>query len=261
MSLIKEFMKVIKDNFITDVEILKWNDILKENRSNYLLRPVNSNYHQYYDIDIDIIKSPYSPLDSQYEFTNPFGPGELIIDYNFTFSVSKSRLSEFNKILNEIKGRKIKLNVSFNGGGYESINIPKELDCVKEDHMVLNKEYTRFQYKFYDNIVNIMLYVSFLRDTIEFFKLIYGYDADGVEYNLLDHPIGSVVSLIKDKSRDYLVLDYEYSKNTNSEYSIYYKCCEILNQSAIIEYGDVMIFHKNDISFSRNSRIDDILKN
>lgn len=256
MSLIKEFMKVIKDNynFITDVEILKWNDILKENGSNYLIRPVNSKYHQYYDIDIiksDIYNAYHRNDDSS----------ELIINYNFTFSVSKSRLSEFNKILNEIKERKIKFNVSFNGSGYESIDIPKELGCVKEDHMVLNKEYTRFQYKFHGNIVNIMLYVSLLRDTIEFFKLIYGYDADGVEYNLLDYPIGSVVSLTKDKSRDYLVLDYEYSKSTNSEYSIYYKCCEILNQSAIIEYGDVMIFHKNDISFSRNSRIDDILKN
>jgi hypothetical protein len=104
-----------------------------------------------------------------------------------------------------------------------------------------------------------MAYISYLEDTINFFSEIWGYDEDGSEVCLLKYPIGTIVSLEKDKSKDYLVLDYKYSKS-DGKYHIDFVASEMLNsKGSIIKYGDVSTFNESQLCYSRNSRIDDIL--
>jgi hypothetical protein len=76
---------------------------------------------------------------------------------------------------------------------------------------------------------------------------------------LVDYPIGSIVSEKDDKSKDFLVLDYEFYK-LDDKYKYFYVISEMMNtDSHIITYGDVIVIAGKGLSFSRNGRIDDIL--
>jgi hypothetical protein len=104
-----------------------------------------------------------------------------------------------------------------------------------------------------------MAYVFYLEDTIEFFSKIWGYNEDGTEESLIKYPIGTLVSDVNDKSKDYLILDYQYRK-IDKNYYIDYELTEVIGgYSSVIKYGDVKIMTENNICFSRNGRIDDIL--
>ena len=126
-------------------------------------------------------------------------------------------------------------------------------------HNILEKEYIRYTYHFAGKLSSIMAYIMYLEDSINFFSEIWGYSEDGSEICLLKYPIGTVVSLPKDKSIDYLVLDYKYRKQ-GSKYSIYFIVSEIMNnKGSVITYGEIYTFRESDLCYSRNSRIDDIL--
>ena len=104
-----------------------------------------------------------------------------------------------------------------------------------------------------------MAYVMYLEDAINFLSEIFGYNEDGSEVCLLKFPIGTQVSTLKDKSTDYLVLDYIYRK-MDGKYFIDYIASEMTkNNGSVITYGEVLDFREKDLCYSRNSRIDDIL--
>jgi hypothetical protein len=104
-----------------------------------------------------------------------------------------------------------------------------------------------------------MAYISYLEDAINFFSEIWGYNEDGTEVCLLKYPIGTIVSLSKDKSTDYLVLEYKYRK-LDGKYFIDFIASEMLNnKGSVITYGETYTFRESELCYSRNSRIDDIL--
>ena len=100
----------------------------------------------------------------------------------------------------------------------------------------------------------------FLEDTIEIFSKLYGYTEDGQEVNLTKFQIGSIVSKVDDKSKDYLVVDI-YPQKMGLNFYIDYHITEVLTIGEIIRYGSTQKVNENEICFSRNSRIDDILDN
>jgi hypothetical protein len=106
----------------------------------------------------------------------------------------------------------------------------------------------------------VIAYVFLLETAIEFFSMIWGYDEDGNEHNLLKYPVGSIVSKPGDKSKDYLVLDLDYSKNASTP-EIRYNICEMLytKKSSVINYGEVSTERESNLCWSRTGRIDDIL--
>ena len=128
------------------------------------------------------------------------------------------------------------------------------------EHNVLNKEYTRYEFLYDGLLSEIMAHVSLLEQSIEFFSEIWGYDEDGKEYNLIKFPIGSIASPFDDKSKDLVILDYDYEKN-GKDYHIKYIASEMIYdpKSLIIKYGDVITIGENILTFSRNGRIDDLL--
>jgi len=126
-------------------------------------------------------------------------------------------------------------------------------------HLVFEKEYIRFTIHFAGKLGSIMAYISYLEDTINFFSEIWGYKEDGTEVCLVKYPIGTIVSLPKDKSTDYLVLDYKYRK-LDGKYFIDFISSEMLNnKGSVITYGEIYTFRESELCYSRNSRIDDIL--
>jgi hypothetical protein len=185
------------------------------------------------------------------------------IRYDFTFSVASNRKETFHDLFEKIskdpfgtksiyrdqKSEKI-MDITFNDTVIES----KE----ENTHLVFEKEYIRFTIHFAGKLGSIMAYVSYLEDTINYFSEIFGYNEDGTEVNLLKFPIGTIVSKSKDKSKDYLVLEYRYKK-LDGKYSIDYLISEMISSGPIIKYGDVENGYESELCYSRNSRIDDIL--
>lgn len=250
--------------YLSDTEILNWNRRLE--KSDYSVYPL-SNYRSGHP---DIVfrqktGSNYNPMgvDQFVETMDPF------IRYDFTFSIASNRkqtfLDLFEKLSKEPFGTKstyrppsmrddkdIKvLNIPFNDEVIES----KE----ENTHMVYEKEYIRFTIHFAGKLGSIMAYVSYLEDAINFFSEIWGYNEDGTEVCLLKYPIGTIVSLPKEKSKDYLVLDYKYRK-LDGKHFIDFVASEMMNsKGAVIKYGEVYTFREAELCYSRNSRIDDIL--
>jgi len=243
--------------YLTDSEILNWNKRLE--KSDYSVYPVPNR------------KSAEPYLSFRQKTNSPFGmPGQLTITtepsikYKFTFSIASNRVSSFNdlfgKIYKEPFGSK-SIYSDLNNEKIFDIKLTEDIVEKKEEskHMVLDKEYVRYTYDFSGKLGSIMAYISYLEDAINFFNEIWGYGEDGSEICLLKYPIGTCVSTIDNKSVDYLVLDYKYSKY-NGKYYIDYVTAEMLNTNkSVLTYGDIVTFSEDRLCYSRNSRIDDIL--
>ena len=244
--------------YLSDTEILNWNRRLE--KSDYAVHPLSNVRSGHPDIIFrQKINNGYSPMGEQLvETIDPF------IRYDFTFSIASNRKETFLDLFEKLskdpfgtksiyidqKSEKI-MDIAFNDTVIES----KELNT----HLVFEKEYIRFTIHFAGKLGSIMAYVSYLEDTINFFSEIWGYNEDGSEVCLVKYPIGTIVSLPKDKSTDYLVLDYKYRK-LDGKYFIDFIASEMLNnKGSVITYGEIYTFRESELCYSRNSRIDDIL--
>ena len=249
--------------YLSDTEILNWNRRLE--KSDYAVYPLSNVRSGHPDIvfkqKINFSSNPNVPIygsDQLVETIDPF------IRYDFTFSIASNRKETFfdlfeklskesfgtKSIYRDQKSEKI-MDITFNDTVIES----------KEEitHLVFEKEYIRFTYHFAGKLGSIMAYVSYLEDAINYFSEIWGYNEDSSEVCLLKYPIGTVVSLPKDKSIDYLVLDYKYRK-LDGKYFIDFISSEMLNnKGSVITYGEIYTFRESELCYSRNSRIDDIL--
>jgi len=234
--------------YLTDTEILNWNNRVE----NIYLTCTYGN--------------SANPAISFFNANNRNILLDVPISYEFIFSVSLNRESFFKDLFERLTTQDWKVfgtKVLFADKTHDINFNPDIVNQVKtEVHKIQNKEYKRFHYHFKGKMSEIMAYISYLEDTINIFSEIWGYNPeDGSEISLVDFPIGSVVSLKSDKSKNFIVLDYQYFK-VGSEYIIDYKISEILdiNRSAI-KYGPTEVKAHNEICFSRDMRIDDILDN
>jgi len=198
------------------------------------------------------------------EFIDP------IVKYDFIFSVSSNRKEFFFDILSRLLqvgfGTKIIISPidrrDYKLGNVELKEIKIDTEVVEStqiyEHSISDKNYVRYTYHFSGRLSSILAYITYLEDAIIFFQKIWGYDESGKEYQLLKFNIGSVVSKINDKSKDFLIFDYCF-KILPDDYIIDYTGCEILNNGTIITYGNSETLYENEICFSRDNRLGDIL--
>ena len=244
--------------YLSDTEILNWNRRLE--KSDYAVYPLSNVRSGHPDIIFrQKINNGYSPTGEQLvETIDPF------IRYDFTFSIASNRKETFFDLFEKLSKESFDTKSIYRDQKSEKIMDITFNDTVIESkeeniHLVFEKEYTRFTYHFAGKLGSIMAYVSYLEDTINFFSQIWGYNEDGSEVCLAKYPIGTVVSLPKDKSTDYLVLEYKYRK-LDGKYFIDFIVSEMLNnKGSVITYGEIYTFRESELGYSRNSRIDDIL--
>lgn len=244
--------------YLTDKEILSWNDRIG-NRE-YRVNAVYSNQNGY--PNIAIYQNYYTTYDVKQIITDQKSiQVDPDIKYVFSFSVASNRVETFFDIYGRLRKEEFYTKLVNKNDSLIDIKFDDNAIRKKEkiDHKISDKEYTRFTYTFVGKLSNIMLHVAYLEDAIEFFQKIWGYDESGKEFLLIKFPIGSIVSKIDDKSVDYLIFEYDYKKSTNGEYSINYIVCEMLKTGPIIKYGSQQTFYEDDLCFSRNGRINDIL--
>jgi hypothetical protein len=248
--------------YLTDSEILAWNERLSN--SEYKLSARYNNRNGYPDILISkIIKMNQNFGDLTKVVQGIESP---LIDYIFSFSVSSNRVDYFFSILKRLikktfntkllvlKGEEKKeliLDIKYNQGFQYTTN----------KHRILNKDFTKITYSFENkSLVEIICFLSYIEDTINFFQLIWGYDGDGNEISLMKFNIGSVVSQTTDKSKDYLIVDYNYIKQ-RKRFEIEYIVSEIFidESSPIIRYGKSFSISGDKLCQSRNNTINNII--
>lgn len=252
-------MKNKKVRFLTDDEIISFNE--KISYSQYTIKPHYGNMG-YANIIILVDKHPASSYTGHIQEVS----SDVHLEYKFIFSVSSNRTEQFFEILEKIKKREMMSKLSYQDSNNRINEFPIKFDETiisskkEEQHKILEREFTRYTYNFSGKLTSILGYISCITETINYFSEIWGYDEDGKEHCLLKYPIGSIVSDVKDKSKDYLVLEYEFERTTDNKHHVYYVCCEMLNtDSPVIQYGKTFVTVEDELCFSRNNRIDDIL--
>ena len=249
--------------YLTDKEILNWNKRL--DKSGYMVYPSPNRRSSEPDISYrQIVKNGPGIGDTFVETTEPF------IRYKFTFSVASNRKETFFEIFNRIAEESFGTKSIYQYDDHNNIVGKSEkvtsiefndsiIDSKSEsNHMISEKEYTRFTYNFAGKLGSIMAFISYLEDTINIFSMMWGYENDGSEVSLLKYPIGTIVSPKDDKSKDLLILDYKFSKIYDKYYIDYY-ASEMLTTGTVITYGNSEEYKEENLCFSRNNRIDNIL--
>jgi hypothetical protein len=234
---------------LTDTEILQWNERLQDHQLGIIIRPkyvANSAYSPVIGFDLDVTQYPNTNKPKW--GTNLYQAENIVpephIKYNLIFSIDSDKIDKFDEIYNEIKLREIKTPVK-NGESNRNLNIDRvKVDLTTEKHFLFKKEYIKFDYIFEGHLGDIMGYVKHIDDTIEFLQLEPKFK------------ISEVVSDVKDRSMDYLVLKYIYDTN------ISYKVSEIVSNSAdtVIKYGRVLYMREEDLTWSRTARIDEVIE-
>lgn len=242
--------------YLTDKDILKWNDRLV--KSQYRLNPRYNNRNSYPDISINFISETFREFPSATEIKETVEP---VIKYEFSFSIIKNRKDEFFILLNKMFQRKLATRFVYKDFSKE-IEIYKDSQIEKNDieHTILNRDFIKYTYKFNGKLASIITYISYLEDAITYFQMIWGYSEEGNEICLTKYKIGDIVSVKNDKSKDFLVVDYYYDR-INENYKIDYVISEMMNNpnSSVIKYGVGLKELEDNLTYSRNNRIDNIL--
>ena len=238
---------------MNDHEIMAWNDRLEYLKLGIMVNPIYNNQSSFPAIGFTTIASIYEPK-SWGKNINTFDSPVLCpeIKYDFTFSILKQKKELFDTIYNIIKETKLD-NLVSHGKEYRNLdienNMNKELTCT--EHSLYGKDYVRYTYLLEGALPEIMAYVKFINDAIN--------------YTLIEPKFkpNNIVSLNNDKSRDFLIIDYKYEK-INFDYKLYYILKEILTEKpeVFLKYANTdynIGFCEEDLCYSRNDRINQII--
>jgi hypothetical protein len=243
--------------YISDSEIMDWNNRIPKNSLLWISARYSNSSSQpsiafaKKQTLYDVSSHPSATVDID----------DPSIKYSFSFSIASNREEEFDSIFEKLAKEPFENHVVTSNGTERIVldrTIVKSLE--KSSHRVFEKEYLRKDYAFDGKLSSIMMYICLLETSIEYFSMIWGYDESGQEHCLLKYPIGNIVSPADDKSKDFLILDYKLSRY-GSVFAIEYIASEMFAQksSSIVKYGPMRVFSEKSLTWSRNSRIDDIL--
>jgi hypothetical protein len=238
--------------FLTDSEMLAWN---KRLGGTYFINPRYGKKSSFPQITIkQVIKSRNTYSDEFVDTTDPH------VEFNFIFSISKNRVDDFFRIFEKLLNEPLLTEFSYGEKDYK-ITFGVDLIKTKEEtsHVMSNKEFVRYSYLLKGSLSAIICFVTTLEDTIRFVETMWGYTESGEEITLLKFPIGSLVSPVKNKSEDWCIIDLEFVRDYNFEIRFVATQMVYTPSSPVIKYGEVKKFRESELTFSRNSRIDEIL--
>lgn len=244
---------------IKDIEILKWNDGIREltyqNDIEFSIMPIYDNgklinnqiNNQMYpnlfypSINIDVRRKNEYDLGIKgglfIETLEQKKPISYSIFYKYNFSLNEDLSDKFENILSILS---LKPFNDFKMISNQTLKDVKTSDITleKSDHIINGIKYIRYSFDgtlpIYDIIKNF--------SNIDYAK----------KFTLLKFKIGDIICINENKSDDYLILDYH-----NYEYLKVIKIDNITPE--VIEYDEILYIPITDITFSRNDRINNII--
>ncbi len=247
---------------LSDTDIIDFSKNLNDSRffirpeyTNFSSWPVIGYYLNYLHQDIRT-----SNLGNEAQLNGRISEPE--IKYEITFSVCEKRIDEFFNIFDKLTNNGIENFVYHSTKEHKPIVFTEDIVNSKTEliHSFMNRKYKKIKYDFRGKASSIIAYVQALKNTIEFFGMIWGYTEEGEELFLLKYPVGSIVSPLNDKSKDILVVDYVYEK-FKDKFKIKYEVYEILgnDKSSTLQYGNKSILSEEELSLSRTAQVNSIL--
>lgn len=254
-----------KRMILSDTDINEFSKNLNDSR--FFIRPEYTNFSSYPVIAyyINTMHQDIRGLgQGLYNTDAQFGKiAEPEIEYELTFSVCEKRVEDFFNIFNKITEYGVENFVYNTAKDYKPIQFTDKIIHSKDEltHTFMNRRYIKYKYVFAGKVSSIIAYVQALKSTIEFFGMIWGYTEEGEELCLLKYPVGSIVSPTDDKSKDVLVVDYQYEKSLSNKFDIRYEVYEILSneKSSTLQYGNKSILSEDKICLSRTAQVNSIL--
>jgi hypothetical protein len=245
--------------YLTDSEILKWSEKIQEinlvNGGTLFLVPRFTHYGP-------------NPVIS-YKWKKKVGLFEEVKDipdpstsFEYSFSVTSNRVDDFFDILKKIRKEEFGTKSMASENHTSVIEVTDEIIKNKAEikHWLGKKEYTRFTWRFSGKIGSIIAWISYIEDAIDFFSMMWGYHEDGSEVSLMKFPISSIVSLKSDRSREFMVVDYYFTRGNGTK-SILYVTSEITEIiGMVVKFKqNTLKYSEEELCWSRNDRIDDVL--
>lgn len=190
---------------------------------------------------------------------------EVLLDppvkYKIVFSVSKDCIEEFDEIMNMLLERNFDNEVWKNSKKKETVVTAKSVVKTQTDHRIGKVDYVRYEWKMTGSLSEVMALCYIIESSVDIFGKCWGVTEDGEKVCQMKYPIGSIVCVDNEKSTDFLVLDWHFdllSPNFHHSYDV----VSIVEKpgSAVVGYDRRQIVNESRISWSRNSRIDDILE-
>ncbi len=251
---------------LTNKDLEKWNDVLSkmgikgvisdntlvffkiETTDNYLNRQIN----QIQSYSNGGYENKQIPIPS--------------LNYQFSFSVSKKSLKRFDILLGNFLSEGLNYNItSDNYRGKKEQIVKQKIEyfnifLTESEHKLYKVEYLRRIYDFKNiNLIDLIYITTCVEDAVEIIQKYFEYDEDGNEICKLKYPIGSIVSLIIDKSKDYIIQSVRFTRYTIPD--VYYIICEIKNdiKSEVLLFSEPIEVIESNICTNRDDRINNIL--
>lgn len=228
------------DRYLQDVEIFNWNDEIQENvnypNKKISIKQLHDNFNSY----------PSIKIEDNFEFISNF-------KYRLIFSVQSSKVDDFYNILKNLKKNGVPKNFVVVDGIKREFEIKEDILVVETTKFkLLEDEFTTFDFSFNGNLSHIIPYVTIIQDSLRYLKVIS--DDKSCKFR-----IGDVVSLKTNRSKNLLINSYVFQK-VDRDFKVLYEASEIMeNDGIVIRYGDVSIYSSNELTTSRNFKIDSIL--
>ena len=190
---------------------------------------------------------------------------EVLLDppvkYKIVFSVSNDCIEEFDEIMNMLLERKFDNEVWKNSKKKETVVPTKSVVKAQAVHKIGKVDYVRYEWSMTGYLSEVMALCYIIESSVDIFGKCWGVTEDGEKVCQMKYPIGSIVCVDNDKSTDFLVLDWYFdllSPNFHHSYDV----VSIVEKpgSAVVGYDRRQLLNESRISWSRNSRIDDILE-
>jgi hypothetical protein len=202
------------------------------------------------------------------------------INYRFSFSISHNNLERFENLLNKFLSE----GFEFYNGTNNKIHIERlsseDLKFLKSfeevsEHKTYNVDFFKFTYNFYKvPVIPCVMYIQSIIDVIQIIGHFWSFDENGKEICNMLYPVGSIVSLKKDRS-DFFVESVDFIRENTTTYLnkknkynfqeelILYKLLKIeSNQnSQVIQFSEIeYICTSADIIPNRGQRLDELLR-
>jgi hypothetical protein len=239
-------------NNFTDKEIISWNDRLFEHQLNVFIKPIYDNSSINPNIGYLMNMIAVDPVNNWAK--DIYKSERVIIEprlkYTYNFSIKRSLIDKYNEIINIIKSIPVATNSISNDKSKRTLDT-KSLNIKEKvtEHSIYKEDYLLYNIETEGLLGDIMLYIKQIEDAINFLS-------KKPKFN-----IHEVVSLLNDRSMDYLIVDYIYNKVLNN-YNIDYKITEIISNKSedVIRYGSTKIINEESLTWSRTSRIDEVIE-
>lgn len=198
-------------------------------------------------------------------YVSPDTYDEVLMDppvkYKIIFSVMKECLGEFDDIINILMNTEFDNNVWKNSKKTESVLPTKIYSKNESEHKIGKIDYVRYEWEMSGALSEVMALCYIIESSVEIFGKCWGVNEDGEKVCQMKYPIGSIVCVDGDKSTDFLVLDWSFDLLSPNFYHRYDVVAMVEKPgSAVVGYDRRQLLNEERISWSRNSRIDDILE-